>query len=177
MPTKKKIATIIPCRQGEEKVKLFLEQNHGLDNKVLEECIFYCNKMEKTELFCVNKEEASLIELLLKKNLNPYNGGLYLGKISNERFEPSLQLGKEIIEHVRRTGIEAKRLLVLSDHQGIRFTYGKSVSLTASREPVTRDDSIYLVVNSRHEFLGWGVIRNGKLYSLLDIGWYLRKGG
>ena len=113
-------------------------------------------------------------------NRNVYSGGLYLGLIYRTReglgFKPGLPLARRLS---RLCKIYDKRCYVVNEEGEKRFLYGKPVP----REMILNvgNRPLGIVINILGESLGWGRIevRGGalRLTPIMDLGWYLRRGG
>ncbi len=110
---------------------------------------------------------------------NIYAGGLYLGliyKTSHKvKFKPGLPLARRLSK-LCKTEI---RCHVVNEKGEKRFLYGRTVPtrmiLNIGSKPMS------IVINILGEPLGWGRVelrgRTRRLVPLIDLGWYLRRGG
>jgi ribosome biogenesis protein Nip4 len=112
----------------------------------------------------------------------PYTVGFYIGLIDRNtlNFKPSLPLA---LRACRLCIAGVTECYVLKERDALRFTYGKRVRLYNKRKLATTQElpPVRPVISRRGDCLGWGVLQsrgNVKyLYPLLDLGWYLRRGG
>jgi ribosome biogenesis protein Nip4 len=141
---------------------------------VLKECDVICKySREKTEYYCMRRECQELEKKVLNIGIIPYSIFFYLGKGNKNDFEPSLQLGWEITLEYKKRNLIPPHTVILRGYDAEKFTYGKNVRL---RDNV-KEYGVVLVLTDKKEFLGWGQVSKRLLYPLIDIGWYLRKGG
>lgn len=117
-------------------------------------------------------EASKDIEPLIGSFRSAYAMGFYLGFIErgSARFAPSLPLAVRLSRYCGR-GVKC---CVVSYEGERHFLYGKPVY----------GDNVYkaspgpcIVVNPGGEAAGWGLYRDGRVESLIDLGWYLRRGG
>jgi len=112
-----------------------------------------------------------------------YSTGIYMGIYDPQKmkFKPSLPLAHRLARYCQSEA----RCCKLSDTGEKRFLYGKPVRgpsivyMPGSRGPC-------IVINSMGEALGWGILtvhksknRAGtpRVEPVIDMGWYLRRGG
>jgi ribosome biogenesis protein Nip4 len=142
-----------------------------------------------SEIYVLDIENAPYLEVLeiprdlinLVKDYNQfYTGGLYLGLLYKRKsgslgFKPSLPLARRISSLCKTV----LKCFVLNDKGEKIFLYGKEVPIDLILK--LSDRKISVVINIRGEPLGWGrlEIKGGsrKLVPVVDLGWYLRRGG
>lgn len=107
-----------------------------------------------------------------------YATGYYIGLIAYRRGQPVFKPGLPLAHRLSRlcgTAIECH----VVDEAGERILlYGRPVPLDLT---LSVAGGLSVVVNTRNEALGWARLRvrggKGYLEPLLDLGWYLRRGG
>ncbi|MGC9210462.1 MAG: hypothetical protein ACP5FT_04280 [Acidilobus sp.] len=107
-----------------------------------------------------------------------YAAGYYIGSIGRDGFRPGLPLAQRL-SRLCEAGIKCVEL----DLRGARsFLYGMAVG----EEHIVRfTEGIAIVLDPLGEALGWGVGRRVRLKTkvqalvepVIDLGWYLRRGG
>lgn len=153
------------------------------------ECVVV-RQMRRREAFLVSRaEELLMAELAGKSRLYPYAVGLYLGVLRGSRrlkLVPSLPLGSILARH----GLLRKGCVYVDERGEKLFLYGRDLfasSIVRTCGRIRRGDLVS-VLTSRNEFLGWGIasadLHNGPrgreavaVRNLIDLGWYLRRGG
>ncbi|MCE4627851.1 MAG: hypothetical protein F7C34_01700 [Desulfurococcales archaeon] len=127
------------------------------------------------ELFDPPREVLEFAEKHL--DMIVYSVGLYLGlaDTAKQRFRPSLPLAHRLAEKC-----EADRCCRVDSRGEKRFLYGRQV-IPVHAPP----RKVCIVTNSLGEALGWARVlvksKNGRpkttLVPVIDLGWYLRRGG
>jgi len=125
---------------------------------------------------------TSILRVLNSLGSMPYSAGFYVGLIDRNtlEFKPSLPLA---LRACRLCATGVIKCYILAEKETLRFTYGKRIRLPDKCETAIarQPPSMRPVVSSRGACLGWGVLRSSGnvkyLYPLLDLGWYLRRGG
>ncbi len=109
-----------------------------------------------------------------------YSAGLYLGLIYRTPkglgFKPGLPLAKRLSKVCK---ICNRKCHVVNERGEKRFLYGKPVPKEMILNVGSRP--LGIVINILGEPLGWGRIEAGggalRLTPIMDLGWYLRRGG
>jgi len=123
------------------------------------------------------------LRMLDALQLTPYSIGFYVGLIDKVdlKFKPSLPLAMRACRLCRGG---AAKCYLLREREALRFTYGRRVRLTGNYkvEDVGAEHMhVRPVISSDGACLGWGMLQSRGsikyLHPLLDLGWYLRRGG
>ncbi len=139
------------------------------------------------EIYAINEDAKKIIDEILEKKKHPYALGFHVGRIRKNKFIPSLELGYAA---VAKTNV----YVIVNDRGEKNFLYGKDIFTESVIDIGTtiREKQIVLVLNDRHEYTGigraLGVItkRRDKILAprrkvivknIIDLGWYLRRGG
>ncbi|MHA1268803.1 MAG: hypothetical protein ACTSPY_03350 [Candidatus Helarchaeota archaeon] len=134
----------------------------------------------RKEIFLVS-EKLYTIFLNIKKNKEPYFLGIYLGNLTDNKFDFSLNCLQLLNKFTNKK-------IMINTKGEIQFIYGKDVQkrhILRVFDDLIANDRI-IVINKKYEPLGLGLtlfpIRKNlqsnkiKIINLMDIGWYLRKG-
>ena len=135
-----------------------------------------------TEVFALNRGLETFSLLLDKARIHPYSAGFPLGSIRGDMFKPSLPLARKVID---TCGYNQVRNVVLDEKAEKKYLYGRDVLLHINHPPARRipgEPGFVIVLNGKREVLGWGSIPDVtrgkiKLQNIIDVGWYLRRGG
>ncbi len=108
-----------------------------------------------------------------------YIAGLYMGLIYRTSkgigFKPGLPLARKLSKLCQIS----IRCYILNEKGEKKFLYGKIVPESFILE--SEDKGLGLVVNTQKEALGWGRVeivgKYKRLVPVIDLGWYLRRGG
>ncbi len=142
-------------------------------------------KKNVLSLYAISNDIWENVQKLMELNLQLESLGIWVGEIREENFNPSLELVQLIAPHIRG------RTMYLTERGSQIFVYGHNI-LAQSVKRVTRDvnaNDIVLVRSNDKLPIGMAkVFENPKklrkmkkddvfAQNLLDIGWYLRRGG
>ncbi len=139
------------------------------------------------EIYAINEDAKKIIDEILEKKKHPYALGFHVGRIRKNKFIPSLELGYAA---VAKTNV----YVIVNDKGEKNFLYGKDIFTESIIDIGTtiREKQIVLVLNDRHEYTGIGralgaiTKRRDKILAprrkvivknIIDLGWYLRRGG
>ncbi len=138
------------------------------------------------EVYAINEDGKKIIDEILEKRKHPYALGFHVGRIRESKFIPSLELGYAA---VTKTNV----YVIVNDKGEKNFLYGKDIFTESVIDIGTniREKQIVLVLNGRHEYTGIGralgtITKRGNkilarrkviIKNIIDLGWYLRRGG
>jgi 60S ribosome subunit biogenesis protein NIP7 len=109
-----------------------------------------------------------------------YAIGYYIGSIGRRGFTPSLPLAHRLAPYCSKISC-----CILDDYGEKIFLYGKPVRATHITRTLPTSGPC-LVLNKEVEALGWGRLKPSnslkeggepRLVPVIDLGWYLRRGG
>ncbi|MEB3816371.1 MAG: hypothetical protein LRS46_00295 [Desulfurococcales archaeon] len=130
------------------------------------------------DCFEINED---IYKILNSINRTPYSLGFYIGSIDPERgFKPSLPLA---FRACRLCRVGAIPCYILPERQALRFTYGRCLKSPhlGGDASMSSNSNIAPVLSEEGYCLGWGHTRLRAsvkyLCPLVDLGWYLRRGG
>ncbi len=138
------------------------------------------------EIYAINEDAKEIIDEILEKKKHPYALGFHVGRIRKNKFIPSLELGYAAVT-------KTNAYVIVNDKGEKNFLYGKDIFTESVIDIGTniREKQIVLVLNDRHEYTGIGralgaiTKRRDKILArrkviiknIIDLGWYLRRGG
>lgn len=121
----------------------------------------------KGEYYLVNE---SIRDIISKNSEKPKSAGMFLGKDSNKRFTPSLQLIKMISK-------KSKDKMIVNDKTGWLFACGRDI-MKEGVVSCQKEKGLILIQDGKGENLGIARIENQPdifAMNVLDIGDYIRR--
>ncbi len=171
----------------------FLNRNWHLDlkkllqPKITDGLLIYIFEGYFNEVYGAKSSFKHIIDKLQEREKHPYALGLHLGRFRKNRFTPSLELGYIAS---RRTNA-----CVIVNAEGEKnFLYGKDLLLKSiiDIKSSIRRRQIIVLLNEDGEYIGLGEAlsnitkKNNRISAkragfviknIIDLGWYLRRGG
>ncbi len=147
----------------------------GLEREFLEKCyLYFIDKgSSMRNVYCITKECASALRNFGIEKKRVREAGTFIGRIVDNNFTPSLELGREIISHYTRGEKQSIPIIRLDLSNALSFTQGKTISLKHAFKQTSKR---FVLVVYEDNFIGWGSLRKGILYPQSDIGLYIRRG-
>ncbi len=191
MIVKKSKLTVRPAVEKEiNLINRFLIDNWSLDLKRLFKkgnVIIYVFEGYFNEIYAARGSFIPIINQLIERNKHPYALGLHMGRLRKKKFLPSLELGYIV-------STKTNTCVIVNEKGEENFLYGKDLLLESiiDIKSSIKPGQIVIVLNRENEYIGLGRAINkiikikGKVYSpqrgfiienIIDLGWYLRKGG
>ncbi len=140
----------------------------GVDiNELFRDKILLMTMNGRREVYATTREVENVKKAMQR---DPYSVGLYIGEIKKGRFFLGLEGAYFLASHTEKKVVvdENAEQLVLYG----RDVFSKSVVDFSACRPGDR----CLMVNTRGEPLGIGLVEDDMIKNLMDRGWYLRKG-
>ncbi len=139
------------------------------------------------EVYAINKNAKKIIDEILEKKKHPYALGFHVGRIRKNKFIPSLELGYAAVA-------KTNAYVIVNNKGEKNFLYGKDIFTESIIDIGTtiREKQVVLVLNDKHEYTGIGrslgaitkrrdqiLVPRRKVIikNIIDLGWYLRRGG
>ncbi len=170
----------------------FLRENWYLDfNKLLGNDIngqlVYVFEGYFNEVYSAKTPFKLIIDKLLEEGKHPYALGLHMGRLRKNRFVPSLELGYIAS---KRT----KACVIVNAEGEKNFLYGKDLLARSivNTKSIIHKGQVVILLNEDEEYIGIGkaleniVKKNNRIVTkqsgfiiknIIDLGWYLRRGG
>ncbi|RLF56750.1 MAG: hypothetical protein DRN25_07560 [Thermoplasmata archaeon] len=127
--------------------------------------IILIGERKRKEVFITTPQVYGLLNKLKKE---VYSVGVLIGEFKRGRF--LLGLGGMVFSKNKR--------VVVNDKAEQLVLYGRDVfPKSIIHKPELKFGEKCIIVNKKNEAIGIGKVNKDKIINLLDLGWYLRRGG
>ncbi len=172
MSTKERIAD---CVLGKKVLEKFLKETFS---SYLE---FHLIGLEN--VFCLekgSKKQVFLAPALFRKdNIIDIEHvsfiGVLAGSLEKKVFTPSIHLAYVIATYFLPS--LKKGVIRLDDEKAKRFIFSKPTKIGKLSLEERNKSNTYLVLSTNNDPLGWGRESKGRLFPIIDAGWFFRSGG